>query len=150
MNNVYAVPVEIHEWAARRFPSGKTGHNYSLAIRNLKNCDAAGCISLDILKNDLSIVAGKENKLLLAQNFSWSSPEDVIYYLLKICQQLDLLQREVKVILSGLIEKESFLFKELQQYFMQIELKEATWIADNNEYPAHFFTSLNDLAKCAS
>jgi len=150
MNNVYAVPVEVYEWAKRRFPSGKIGHNYSLAIRNLKDCDAAGCISLDILTNDLSIVAGKENKLVRAQNFSWSSPEDVIYYLLKICQQLDLSQREVKVTLTGLIERESFLFKELQQYFMQIELKEASWIADNNEYPAHFFTSLNDLAKCAS
>lgn len=150
MNNVYAVPVEVHEWVTRKFPSGKTGHNYSLAVRNLKSCDTTGCISLDILTSDLSIVAGKENKLLLAQNFSWSSPEDVIYYLLKVCQQLDLSQREVKVALSGLIEKESFLFKELQQYFMHIELKEATWIADNNEYPAHFFTLLNDLAKCAS
>ena len=146
--NVYAVPEEVHEWLNRKFPSGKTGHNYSLGIRNIRDSDSSGRISLDILTNELYVIADKENKLLLAQGFLYSTPADVLYYLLKICQQLNLSQQSVKLLLSGLIEKDSALYKELHQYFLHIEFREATW--NSNEYPAHFFTSLNDLARCAS
>jgi hypothetical protein len=147
VNNVYTVPAAVHEWMNRKFPSGKIGHNYSLGIRNIRACDVAGCISIDVLTNDLTVIACKENKLLLAQSFSYSVPADVAYYLLKTCQQLDLSQEHLKLFLSGLIEKDSALYKELHQYFMNLEIREASW--NSNEYPAHFFTSLNDLARCA-
>jgi hypothetical protein len=147
IHNVYAVPEEVHEWINRKFPSGKTGHNYSLGIRNIRGSDVSGYISLDILTNDLSVVAGKEDKLLLAQSFPYSTPADVVYYLLKFCQQFNLSQQNVKLLLSGLIEKNSALYKELHQYFLHIEFRKASW--SNDEYPAHFFTSLNDLARCA-
>jgi hypothetical protein len=148
IHNVYTVPEEVHEWINRKFPSGKTGHNYSLGIRNIKGADVPGYISLDILTNQLYVVACKENKLLLAQSFPYSTPADVVYYLLKFCQQFNLSQQEVKLLLSGLIEKDSALYKELHQYFLHVAFREATW--NNDEYPAHFFTSLNDLARCAS
>ena len=148
IHNVYAVPEEMHEWINRKFPSGKTGHNYSLGIRNIKDADVPGYFSLDILTNQLYVVASKENKLLLAQGFSYSTPADVVYYLLKVCQQFNFSQQEVKLLLSGLIEKDSALYKELHQYFLHVAFREATW--SNDEYPAHFFTSLNDLARCAS
>jgi len=148
IHNVYAIPEEVHEWINRKFPSGKTGHNYSLGIRNIKDADVPGYISLDILTNELCVVASKENKLLLAQSFSYSTPADVVFYLLKVCQQFNLSQQDVKLFISGLIEKDSALYKELHQYFLHVAFREATW--SNDEYPAHFFTSLNDLARCAS
>jgi hypothetical protein len=147
LHNVYAVPEDVHEWINRKFPSGKTGHNYSLGIRNIRSADVSGYISLDILPKDLSVVSGKENKLLLAQSFPYSTPADVIYYLLKFCQQFNLSQQDVKLFISGLIEKNSTLYRELHQYFLHVEFREASW--NNDEYPAHFFTSLNDLARCA-
>jgi hypothetical protein len=52
--------------------------------------------------------------------------------------------------LSGLIDKQSALYKELYQYFINIEFSEAGWNMAGTEYPAHFFTSLNDLAQCVS
>jgi len=146
--NVYAVPEDVHEWIKRNLPSAKTGHNYSLAIRNIRNSDSSGHISLEILTDELHVIADKENKLLLTQSFSYSTPADVVYYLLKICRQFNLSQQSVNLLLSGLIEKDSALYKELHQYFLNVEFREATW--SNDEYPAHFFTSLNDLARCAS
>jgi hypothetical protein len=91
----------------------------------------------------------KDSKLILAQSFPYSTPEDVVYYLLKACQQFSLSQKEVSVHLSGLIDKQSSLFKELYQYFIHPEFREAGWNS-GSEFPAHFFTSLNDLAQCAS
>ena len=87
--------------------------------------------------------------MLLAQTFQYKTPSDVVYYLIKACSQNSLSRKDVKVQLTGLIEKESFLYKELNQYFLNLEFRKAAWNSEN-EFPAHYFTSLNDLAKCVS
>ncbi|MBL0129692.1 MAG: hypothetical protein IPP43_00005, partial [Chitinophagaceae bacterium] len=47
------------------------------------------------------------------------------------------------------IDKQSSLYKELYQYFIGVEFSDASWNS-MREFPDHFFTSLNDLAKCVS
>ncbi|MFI5133891.1 MAG: DUF3822 family protein [Chitinophagales bacterium] len=149
--NVYAVPEKVYEWLNKKFPVGKYWHNYTLAVKNITGTDTAGGLWIDFRKDDFTLIAAKENKLLLAQTFLYSTPVDVIYYLLKICQQFSLSQQEVKLAVSGLIDKESALYKELYQYFLNTEFNDANWnISGNTEYPAHFFKSLNDLSQCAS
>lgn len=150
MYNVYAVPKDIYEWMNRKFPAGKYWHHYSVAIKSIAGADASGSISIDLGTDNFSLVAGKSDSFLLAQNFSYSTPADVMYYLLKVCQQFNLTQQDVKLVLSGLIEKDSALYKVLHQYFLNLEFRNALWNMDNSEYPAHFFTSLNDLALCVS
>jgi len=150
MYNIYAVPKDIYEWMNRKFPSGKYWHHHSVAIKTVARSDDSGCISIDLGTDNFSLVTGKSNTFLLAQNFSYSTPADVVYYLLKVCKQFELKQRDVKLVLSGLIEKDSALYKILHQYFLNLEFRNALWNMDSSEYPAHFFTSLNDLALCAS
>ncbi|MES1215145.1 MAG: DUF3822 family protein [Bacteroidota bacterium] len=150
MYNIYAVPKDIHEWMNNKFPAGKYWHHNSLAIKSISGADESGCISIDLGTDNFSLMAGRSNSFLLAQNFTYATPADVIYYLLKVSQQLNLEQGKVKLVLSGLIDKDSALYKELYQYFLNIEFREAIWNIDANEFPAHFFTSLNDLALCVS
>jgi hypothetical protein len=145
---VYAVPEEVHEWIKQEISVRKTGHNYSLGIRSIKDADVSGYISLDILTSQLYVVVSSENKLLLAQSFSYSTPADVVYYLLKVCQQFNFSQRQVKLFLSGLIEKNSALYKELHQYFCMWHSEKPHGVTINTRHI--FVTSLNDLARCAS
>ena len=147
--NVFTVPKEIQEWVSKKFPAAKPGHQYSLEMQNVTAADGSGTIQVDFRKNDFTILVARESKLLLANTFEYSTPEDVLYYLLKTCQQLSLSQQEVQLQLSGLVDKKSTLYNELHQYFVHVKFREASWDM-NSEYPAHFFTSLNDLAKCAS
>ncbi len=147
--NVYAVPKEIHEWVSRKFPTAKCRHQYSLHINKVYTAEPRGNLAVDFRKEMFTVVATRDSKLLLAQAFEYTTPEDVLYFLLKICQQFLLSQQDVKLQLSGLVDKQSALYKELYQYFINLEFREADWNA-TSEYPAHFFTSLNDLAKCAS
>jgi hypothetical protein len=49
-----------------------------------------------------------------------------------------------------MIDQQSALYKELYQYFLHIEFRNASWTIPADEYPAHFFTSLNELAQCVS
>jgi len=104
---------------------------------------------VDFRTNDFTVLASKGSLLLLTQTFAYSTPEDVLYYLLNTCRQFNLSQQELQLQLSGLIDKRSSLYNELYQYFIHIDFREAGWNL-KNEYPAHFFTSLNDLATCAS
>ncbi len=151
LHNVYAVKKELFEWLKRRFPSASFYHNYSVRIK-LPAGDADR-ILVDMQTDEFSVIAVKANKLIVAQTYSYSSPADILYYLLKICEQFGLSQRETELCIAGLIERESALFRELNQYFMNASFREPIWEIpgmDERQYPSHFFTPLNDLARCVS
>jgi len=115
--------------------------------------DPADHIVIDFSTDEFSFIIINESKLQIAQTLSYSSPEDILYYLLKACNEFSLSRGEIQLYVSGLIEKDSQLFKELYQYFLNTKFRESTWKthgAEENGYPAHFFTSLNDVARCAS
>jgi len=150
--NIYAVPNEVHDWVSRVFPSYKYRHNYTLSVGRLP-ADPADHILVDFTTDEFSFIVVKEGKLQIAQTLSYSSPEDILYHLLKACNRFSLSRGEIQLYISGLIEKESQLFRELYQYFLHTEFREPAWKMPTTEfrgYPAHFFTSLNDLAQCAS
>jgi hypothetical protein len=147
--NLYTVPGEILEWIERKFPAANCRHQYSLHISNMNVADPGGLLAVDFRKEFFTVVTSNNNKLLLAQTFEYTTPEDVLYFLLKTCQQFSLTQQDVKLQLSGLVDKQSSLYKELYHYFINMEFREANWKA-TGDYPAHFFTLLNDLARCAS
>ena len=153
MNNVYAVPRDVYDWTYQQFPTGNYWHTYTIGIKNIVVTDFEGSLAADFRTDDFSLVVTRGNKLLLTQTFPYSTPADFIYYLLDTCRQFSFSQDTVRVYLSGLIDKESALYKELHQYFLYVNFRVSEWKIPSGEdqrYPAHFFTSLNDLAKCVS
>lgn len=150
--NVYAVPNDVHEWVGRIFPAYKYRHNYTLSLNRMP-ADPSDHILVDLNKEEFSFIIVKEDKIQIAQTLSYTTPEDILYYLLKACNEFSLPRGEIQFFISGLIEKDSQLFKELYQYFMNAEFRKPIWKipeTGENRQPAHFFTSLNDLARCAS
>jgi hypothetical protein len=152
LHNLYAVPRAIYDWAYQYFPSSNYWHAYTLGIRNSVVTDFEGSLAADFRTDEFALVVTRGTKVLLTQTFPYSTPADVVYYLLDICRQFSFQQETVRLSLAGLIAQDSSLFKELYHYFMHIRFRDSDWrISPNGEeaYPAHFFTSLNDLAKCA-
>ncbi len=147
--NTYAVPHELHKWVNQKFPAARSWHQYSLAVKRMNAAANTGHILVDFRTDDFTLLVAKDSKLMLGQCFPYTTPGDVVYYLLKTCRQFSLSQKEVNLQLSGLIDKYSALYNELYLYFMNIEFRGADWNT-GTDYPAHFFTSLNDLAQCAS
>ena len=151
--NVYAVPKDVHEWISKKFAAGKYWHQYTVNIKNINPATEGGHLLVDLRKDDFTLLAAGNHKLLLAQTFLYSTPDDVVYYLLKVCEQFGLSQKEVHIGLSGLVDQQSALYRELYQYFLYVEFRDAAWtipVSANSESPLHFFTSLNDLSQCAS
>jgi hypothetical protein len=112
----------------------------------------AGTIFIDFKTDEFSVVVVRENKLLLCQTFAYTAPEDVLYYLLKCCQQLNLSQQRVQLCLSGLIEKDSALYRELYKYFINLEFeslaKEIKLTTALTIHPEHYYSSISKLAAC--
>ncbi|HNR17200.1 MAG TPA: DUF3822 family protein [Chitinophagaceae bacterium] len=148
--NVYSAPAELRQWLQQHFASALFRHQFSFAFKQMDGRGNGGSLYVDFRTDDFSVTAMRSSKLLLAQTYVYSTPEDVVYYLLKICSQFGLSQQEAEFHLSGLIDKQSALYKEIYQYFIHVDFREATWNVQGDEYPNHFFTSLNDLARCVS
>jgi hypothetical protein len=152
--NAYHVPAPVHELLSRRYSGGNFWHSYSIILKNGIQQSEGGNLVIDFKTDSFSVVAVKNNSLLLAQIFSYTTSEDVLYWLLKICRQFSLSQNEVKLVLSGLIDKQSAVFKGLYQYFTNIEFttleNDIQLSGDFDEYPVHFFSSLYKLVSCVS
>jgi hypothetical protein len=149
--NVYRLQESLHTAISRRFVTGKFWNINSVWLKSFSE-KKQNSILIDFSTDDFSVIVFKDDLLQLAQTFAYSSPEDVLYYLLKICRQLDLTQKEVKIILSGLIEKDSSIYRELYKYFIRLEFEsipsEIRLAEALNEYPDHYFSSICKLATC--
>jgi hypothetical protein len=90
------------------------------------------------------VIEGK--KLLFYNTFQHHSPEDFIYYLLFVCEQLHLNTENIETVFVGEIEKSSGIFALTQKYIRNLTFGERT---DNFDFsyqlqtfPKHFYFSL--------
>lgn len=148
--NIYPVPSDLHSVLSSRFPSMEYRNQFSVGLKQLDAARPGGTILLDIRHANFALWAARDGKLLLSQCCEYQLPDDIIYYLLRICRQFELSQDEVLLEISGLIDKDSALYKELYQYFLSIRFREPSWKHNGTNFPAHFFTSVNDINLCVS
>jgi len=145
------MPASLHATISRKFLSGKFWHFYTVVLKNIPS-QQIRAMFIDFKKDEISVIILKENKLFLAQTFFYSTPEDVLYNLLKCCQQLNLSQQQLKVFLSGLIEKDSAIYRELYKYFINLEFEtlkgEIKLAKELKVHPEHYFSSISKLAAC--
>ena len=149
--NVYRVPASLHASISRKFLSGKFWHFYTVILKNF-SFQYPESMFVDFKTDEVSIVVLRENRLLLCQTFMYTTHEDVLYYLLKCCQQLNLSQQQVHLFLSGLIEKDSALYRELYKYFIHLEFEQLSNDIKLTDaltiHPQHYYSSISKLAAC--
>ena len=151
LHAVFRIPQYLHEQVNHKFSEGKSWHNYSVQLKCIPD-DIGDALFVEFRTDEISVIVLKTNILQLAQTFPYSVPADVLYYLLKICRQFSLSQQEVKVDLSGLIEKDSAIYRELYKYFLHLNFasipEEIKLGGAFSEFPAHYFSSVCKLATC--
>jgi Protein of unknown function (DUF3822) len=145
---IYSIPKATHNWLREKFPRATWNHARSLALLKLSSVEE-GSLLVDFDTATFSLVAAKKDAFLLTRLYDYSTPEDVLFYLLQACRYLALRPTEVSLGLTGLIDKDSALYKELFQYFIHVKLRDAEWNHDTG-LPSHFFTSFKDVSVCVS
>ena len=151
MVTIYSLPKAVHQLLQDSFSSVQYIHAYTPSIKLYNGYAADNQLSVHFTPQHFRVLLKKDAAIHLAQTYQYQTPLDVVYYLLKICYEFGLDQSSVYLILSGLIEKESALYTELQHYFANVHFAHPTEIKlPQNDHPQHFFTSLYNLATCVS
>ena len=151
MSTVYAIPFSIFNLIEERFSSVQFFHAYTPVLKIYNGFSNASEIDLHFSTRDFRVLVKKDRQIQLAQIYPYKTPLDVVYYLLKICYEFQLEQGEVFVIISGLIDKDSAMYNELHNYFLNLHFAQApSYSLPESEYPQHYFTSLYNLAACVS
>ena len=117
MVNIYSMPSVFRDQMQQTFSSVQYLHAYTTAIKLYNGYLADNQLSVHFTPNHFRVLLKKDSAIQLAQTYFYATPLDVIYYLLKICYEFELDQASVSIILSGLVEKASNLYAELEQYF---------------------------------
>jgi hypothetical protein len=149
--NAYSIPMNVFALIKNEFPQAKFMHAYSPLLKTYNGFASEDQVSVHFTTQHFHVLVKKESQVQLAQIYAYKTPLDVVYYLLKICSELQLNQSEAYLILSGLVEEDSALYKELNHYFLNIHFAQSPFVSFvQNEYPQHFFTSTYNLAACVS
>ena len=137
--NCYRIPSEVILEINAMFPSGKAIHQYSVLMKNA-SADM-NKLSVIFYPQKIVLTVGKEGKILLINSFYYKTAEDVSYTLLNVCRQFGIEKMHLEV--SGLIEKDSNLYKEIYKYFDPVTFTGLPpgihFSEEMNKYPAHFF-----------
>lgn len=148
---LYYVPVSINNIVSRTFLTGKYWHMGSLHLKN-RETGYPFTMLVDFKANTFSVILLKDGQLQLCQLYHYSTPEDILYILLKICRQFTISQNDLKITLSGFLEKDSMLYREIFKYFRHIEFADTIAMLkcadDFSSLPGYYFDSMAKLAAC--
>jgi hypothetical protein len=154
--NVYRISPDLHQLLQQSFTAGKYWHYYSLMLKSYKmfdSTDREDCIKVIFYADKMVTLVIRDGKVHLVQTFLYQDTKDVAYHLLNCCQQLGLNQEKVKLLVGGLIDRQSALSSELYKYFLRIEFEEideSIKVTDElKELPLHYFSSILKMAVCA-
>lgn len=105
--------------------------------------------------NAVKIFLFHQGRLLFTQYAGYQTASDACYHLLNTCHQYGFKPEDLRLRLSGMLEKSSPLYNEIYACFPDIKFMEidtAYWSLPEtmNEYPGHYFSHLTDLASCVS
>ncbi len=147
--NSYAIASSLHNQLQQTFPDAVFMHVYTPLLKIFNGFASEQQVAVYFVHNQFRVIVKKNQQVQLVQTYTYTSPMDVVYYLLKICLEFNLEQEDTQVIISGFIEQNSALYKQLHNYFLNLHFANNSFLRlPESEHPKHYFTSINTLASC--
>jgi hypothetical protein len=153
--NIYGWQQELLHTVADRFPQVRHVQFITAALRSLfksLSVEKEELIKLYFYQKEMIVVVLKDSQLQLAQSFHFDNPQDVVYHLLNIVERLKLDLASVVLEVSGLIDVDSETWKELNKFFIEVQLDEYANLPialdSENPMPAHYYTPFLISPRC--
>jgi len=125
MVNVYVPFVNINNFIYEQFGDFEFNHHGTVLIESLLASNASGsegiCYAY-VTADELDLIILQNKKLLFYNNFSYTTPEDFLYYLLFTLEQLHLDPNEIKLRLFGATEEGDPIFTICQDYIQHLSI----------------------------
>lgn len=131
---IYALPKAIEQQFKELYTQLNITHYSSPLIENVllanKNTDGVSVV-VNVRSGGFEVLVVNSGKLMFYNTFSYQTPEDFIYYLLFVFEQLKLNPETVQVKLLGELEKNSAVYQLLYKYIRNIKFGDRP---DNFDY----------------
>lgn len=126
MVNVYVPYTNINNYFFDRYGDFTFLHSSTVFLAAISNRFAKAQVQVVAHLEDATLMLGalSQNKVLLINSYSVTSPEDFAYYLLFIMEQLQLKGEDVQLTLSGPISKEDDYYLLAYRYVKEVDLLE--------------------------
>ncbi|MEJ7911686.1 MAG: DUF3822 family protein [Chitinophagaceae bacterium] len=149
--NSFAFPKGVSDMFIENLEGAVFMHVYTPELKIYNGFPAENQVAVHFTPKHFRVVVKRSGQLQLAQIYYYSAPLDVVYFLLMIFEELLLDKTETYLVLSGLVEASSALYLEIQNYFGNVHFAQPSGMPiEGSEHPAHFFTSISNLAACVS
>ncbi len=146
--NVFRVSTPVYTAVQSQFPHAVSTHQYT-GMLHQKERDK-NKLSVIFYSQKIVVALFKNDKYYLFNSFNYRTAEDVSYTLLNICRQFEVPDIDLEI--SGLLEKNSALFKEIYKYFTNITfavLPDGCKYSDDIlQYPSHYFSHIFAFDSC--
>lgn len=148
MYNCYRVPAATIEVIQSHFKNTSVMHQYSLILK--RPHQEMNRMSVIFYADKLVVDLIKEGKHQLINSYNYQTSQDVSYILLNILHQSKI--ENIHLVISGLIEENSALYKEIYKYFDDIKLsdyrEENVYSEELKAFPSHYFSYIFDMDSC--
>ncbi len=150
--NIFRLSTKLDEAVNAHFSDYNYKHTYTKILENLLG---SGNVLMEMLKvqfypKHMTVTVIYGNKLMLMQSYPYSSPEDIIYYLLNIVQEFSLNVNSTAVEVSGMLDIGSRHFELLENVFGRLSLEtipgDGLFKEHLNVSNAHFYTPFTNLS----
>ena len=145
--NAYRIPRQLDVFLAKNFPGAEKTHLYSSL---LKGQQPENILLVILYPERFTVLLRAENRTRLIQTYTYAGVTDVSYTLLNLSRTFGV--PDIPVTISGLVDRDSALYKEIYQYFTSVTLAA---LPDHYQYsdairehPAHYFSHVFALASC--
>ncbi len=155
LKTVFGISKELHHELFHLFEEPELIHGTSTLLESA-HLQSRGKkekeLFLHVRKGSVDIIVLEGKKLLLMNSYLSPTADDLLYFSLMVCDQLELDPESIQVWLSGETEKESAKYKLLYQYFRNLQLSQRpgnlSYSYRIEQLPAHQHFSLFSLALC--
>jgi len=148
--NVYSLP-DTFEKQLKKSLSHYVSFRHSTSAQVSKEVGGHQ-LHVSFFYNSIKIIVHENGKLFLCHRYEFNQPEDLLYRLVHLCQELHWQPQNVTLTLSGQITTDDAIFRILYDYFDQLlMLEHQDWDAKHpgiKSLPGHFFSHLISLATC--
>jgi hypothetical protein len=153
--NIYSVSSRTEEIIRGKFPGASYRHFSTQLIENLiiKNKHQEDKqVTLHVQASHFEVIVTQGKSLLFYNSFNYKAPEDILYFLLNVFEQLQLNPEITHLHLIGEIEKRSGIYNLLNKYIRYINFgsrpERVNFSYGFHDIPEHYYYSLFSLASC--
>ena len=155
--NIFAIHIAVENTVKAFFPNVRFFHHSTPLLEStlaaFKN-EPEKKMVVHVCRSQFEIIVTEGKKLLFYNTFPYQSSEDFIYYVLFVCEQLQLNPEKAELVLLGEFERSSALYEILRKYIRHIHFGGRS---ENFEYshkldtvPKHFYYNLFSQYLCVS